>query len=224
MRRVVPCLFALTLLLVACSPATVIIDDNLLRDDSLISGDPCAAPCFRGITPGVTAWLDALTILEDDTEFDNVQKQGPAEGETVIQASWQHGPSAPGCCQIVTEDGETVSLIFLRTAPNHTLGEAIEKYGEPNWMIGQAYTDDQAVVSLLYPDVPMVIYVFVAGEAEGVLSAGSEVVGALYLTPDSFDLLVKTSELHKWDGYGSYSDYMDGEWEVTPSVTLTPTP
>ena len=35
---------------------------------------------------------------------------------------------------------------------------------------------------------------------------------------------MQTTELHRWEGYGSYSDYMEGEWEVTPSVTLTPTP
>ena len=224
MTRVVPCLFALTLLLVACSTGTVLIDEALFQDDSLITGEPCAAPCFRGITPGETAWTDALTLIEDDPEFDNIQKQGPEEGETTIQVSWQQGPDAPGCCQMVTEDGETIALIFLRTAPNHTVGELIDVHGAPDWLTGQEFSEDQAVISLVYQDVAMIIYVFVAGVEEGTLSATSELIGSLYLAPDSVDLLLQTTELHSWEGYGSYKYYMEGELEVTPSVTLTPTP
>ncbi len=224
MRRLAPCLIALLLLLVACTPETVLRDENLLHDDSLITGEPCAAPCFRGITPGETSWTDALTIIEDDAEFANFEKQGPEEDGTVIQLSWQQGPDAPGCCQMVTEDGETVALVFLRTAPDHTLGQLIDAHGAPDWLTGQEYSEDQAVMSLIYQDAPMIIYVYVAGMEEGELNAGSELIGSLYLAPNSVDLLLQTTELHAWDGYGSYKFYMEGDLEITPSVTLTPTP
>ena len=224
MKRIAPGLVALLLVLVACSPATVLIDEKLLQDDSLLSGEPCAAPCFRGITPGESSWVDALTIIEDDAEFENLQKQGPAEGETVIQLSWRQGADAPDCCQMVTEDGETVELIFLRTAPDHSLGQLIDVYGEPAWLTGQEFGEDQAVMSLVYPDVPMIIYVFVPGAADGELHAASELVGSLYLAADSVELFLQTAELHAWEGYGSYRYYMDGEPELTPAVTLTPTP
>ncbi len=224
MTRVLPPLIATLLLLVACSPETVLRDENLLTDESLLTGEPCAPPCFRGISPGETAWADALTIIEDEADFDNIQVQGPAEGSSVIQVSWQQGADAPVCCQMVTEDGETVSLVFLRTAPTHALGDLFEVHGEPTWLTGQEITDTQAVVSLVYPDLSMIVYAFVAGAAEGEVSAGSEVVGALYMEAGSVDLLLQTTDLHRWEGYGSYSAYMAGEWEITPSVTLTPTP
>lgn len=224
MTRALPCLIASLLLLVACSPETLLRDENLLTDEGLLTGEPCGAPCYRGITPGETNWADALTIIEDEADFDNIQTQGPAEGSSVIQVSWQQGADAPVCCQMVTEDGQTVSLVFLRTAPTHSLGQLFEVHGEPTWLTGQEITEDQAVVSLVYPDLPMIVYAFVAGTAEGIVSAGSEVVGALYMEAGSVDLLVQTTELHRWEGFGSYSDYMEGEWEVTPSVTLTPTP
>lgn len=224
MTRASFCLVALLLLLVACSPATVLRDDNLLRDDSLITGEPCAAPCYRGITPGETSWADALTIIEDDPEFENIQTQGPEEGGTVIQVSWQQGADSPVCCQMVTEDSETVALIFLRTAPLHSLADLIEAHGEPDWLTGQEFPDEQAVISLVYPAVPMIVYAFVEGAEEGVLNAGSELVGTLYLAAESMELLLQTTELHRWEGYGSYRSYMEGELESTPSVTLTPTP
>ena len=224
MTRVLPLLIATLLLLAACTPETVLRDESLLTDEALLTGEPCAPPCFRGITPGETFWADALTIIEDEADFDNIQTQGPAEESDVIQVSWQQGADAPVCCQMVTENGETVSLVFLRTAPTHSLGQLFEARGEPTWLTGQEITEDQAVVSLVYPDLLMIVYAFVAGTAEGAISAGSEVVGVLYLEPGSVELLVQTTELHRWEGYGSYSDYMEGEWEVTPSVTLTPTP
>ena len=224
MTRFPAFLVALLLLLAACSQATVLLDDNLLRDNSLVTGEPCIAPCFRGITPGETTWADALTIIEDDPEFENVQTQGPEEGGTVIQVSWQQGADAPGCCQMVTEDGETVALVFLRTAPVHSVADLFGAHGEPTWLTGQEFPDEQAVMSLVYPEVPMIVYAFVEGAAEGVLNAGSELVGTLYLAPGAMELLLQTTNLHLWEGYGSYSSYMDGDWEVTPSVTLTPTP
>ena len=208
----------------ACAPATQLVDDNLLRDDGLLGGVPCAAPCFRGITPGVTSWADALTIIEDDAEFDNIQIQSGEEGSKVMQVTWQQGAEAPGCCQMVTEDGETVALVFLRTAPQHNMADLVEVHGEPAWLTGQEFEEDQAVVNLVYPDLPMIVYAFVAGAAEGALSASSPLVGVLYLEQDAMDLFLQTVELHGWEGYGSYGSYMDGEWEVTPSVTLTPTP
>ena len=221
--KILPFLVAVVVLVAACAPAPVLRDDSLLHDDSLITGQPCAAPCFRGITPGQTSWTDALTIVNDDTEFSNVQTQGPEGDNPAIQVSWQQGSDAPVCCQMVTQDGESVSLVFLRTAPNHTLGELIGAHGEPTYLAGQSFTDDQAIMSLVYPDVPMVVYAFVAGADTGELAASSEIIGALYIVPDDMDLLIKTTELHGWEGYQSYSAYMDSTLVVTPSVTLTPT-
>ena len=38
------------------------------------------------------------------------------------------------------------------------------------------------------------------------------------------DLLLKTNNLHAWEGYDTYLAYQESGFEVTPSVTLTPTP
>lgn len=210
------------LVLVSCAPPPNLRDETLLNDRSLITGQPCAAPCFRGITPGETAWQAAVTIIEDDSNFKNLQTQ-TAENGTSLQAAWQQGDNQV-CCQMASEDGRTVSLVFLRTAPIMTLAELIDAHGEPSYLVGSEFTADQAIISLVYPDVPMVIYVFVAGAEEGRLSDSSEIIGALYFTPAEMELLLQTTDLHAWDGYKSYQEYNEGEFEVTPSITLTPTP
>jgi len=210
------------LFLASCAPPPNLRDETLLNDRSLITGEPCAAPCFRGITPGETTWQDAITIIEDDTDFKNLQTQ-TAENSTSLQAAWQQGDNQV-CCQMASEDGETVSLVFLRTAPSMTLAELIEAHGEPAYLVGSEFTADQAIISLVYPDVPMVIYVFVAGAESGELSDSSEIIGALYFTQTEMELLLQTTDLYAWDGYKSYQEYNSSEFDVTPSITLTPTP
>ena len=102
-------------------------------------------------------------------------------------------------------------------------GGRIIDQGEPKYLVGSPYSDDQAVMNLIYPDKSLVVYAFVAGTT-GSLSESSEIVGVLYMTPPDMDLLIKTSSLHAWAGYKAYQDYDTSTFEVTPSVTLTPTP
>ena len=205
-------------------PAPELRDNTLLTDTSLITGEPCEAPCFLGITPGETNWRDAVTILEDNNTFTNLQTQTAEDSSGRIQVAWQEGEGGSVCCQMLSEDGETVDLLFLRTAPVMTLGEVIRAHGEPEYLSGQEFTEEQAIASLVYPEIPMVIYVFVGGMESGALSEDSEIIGVLYSVESDMALLLQTSELQAWEGYQPLSTYMESELEVTPSVTLTPTP
>jgi len=221
-RLILPGVLALVLLFAACSPPPPLRDDTLLQDTSLVTeNSDCALPCWRGITPGVTAWGDALTILEDDTTLENVNVQEAEDSTAKVAEFQQKGGSA--CCQMFTEDGQFVNVIFLRVAPTSTVGEMIEIHGDPTYLIGSQYSDDQAVMNLIFPELSTVVYAFVPG-TQGSLTEDSEIVGILLMKPEDMDLLLKTNDLHAWEGYQSYTDYESGEFEVTPSVTLTPTP
>lgn len=221
LRLLVPGLLALVLLVAACSPPEL-RDPNMLQDTSLISGEPCEAPCWRGITPGETSWSDALTILEDDATIENLQTQTDDNTNAAL-ATWNQKGGAE-CCQMFSDDGEVVSVLLLRVAPATTLGQVIEKYGEPVYVVGSKFTDDQAALNIIYPEQNMVIYVFAAGTT-GALSESSEVFALLYVVPSQMELLIQTSELHTWSGYSSFEQYADTntEFEVTPAITLTPT-
>jgi hypothetical protein len=84
-----------------------------------------------------------------------------------VQVAWKQGENGNPCCQMMSEDGETVRLTFLRTAPDMTLGQVIEALGAPEFLTGQEFTEEQAFLSRFYPDVPMVIYAFVEGVGTG---------------------------------------------------------
>lgn len=215
-------LASLVLLATACLPAPQLRNDNLLQDTSLITGDPCEAPCWRGIIPGETDWNDALDIIEDSDDFTELTTE-TVENDTIIRAVWQQGEDGESCCQMFSsEDGEIVNIIFLQRAPVMVLSEVIEVWGDPDYVVGVEFSADQAIMNLFYVDVPMVLYVFLPGTEEGELTEDSEIIGTLYITPDDINEILETNNLHVWEGYQSYTAYEEGEFEVTPIATPTP--
>lgn len=192
----------------------------LLADDALLTGEPCAAPCWRGITPGETAWDEALAILQADPTLENVREQTDANSDSKF-ASWGQA-GGEGCCQMFSLDGEVVSILFLRFAPDITLGELFEARGEPSFAISAPASNDQAVINLIYPEAQMIVNAYVAGTT-GSVSADSEVVSALLMSPEENDLVLGTSNLHEWRGYADYAAYSaDAAFDVAPSMTATP--
>ncbi len=224
-RFFLPAALVLVLFVAACSPPLNLRNEKFLNDDSLLTKEPCDAPCWRGITPGETKWSDALTILEDSTDIDNPEVQ-TAQDSSAVGAQWQATGGEP-CCQMISEGGEIVDLLVIWQQPNKTLGELIEARGEPTYAVGTPGDEEQAILSVFYPDNSLIVIVFTAG-ATSELSESSEVIGAYYMTPDRMQLILDTSSLYAWEGYGPFSAYdpdkEDGDFAITPSVTLTPTP
>jgi hypothetical protein len=200
---------------------------KFLKDKSLIEIDNvCDAPCWHGITPGKTTWSDAFVILSGEPDFDKLQTQllpGIPDG---VGASWQP-TDGESCCQIISEDGQIVSSIFLQIAPDITVKQLIDARGEPEYVLGTAGTDTQAIINLFYPEQGMIVFAFVAGAATGRLSETSEILGVYYTTPDRMDLGIKLSSLYGWKSYQPFSAYAPDavapDFKVTQSVTLTPT-
>ncbi|MDX2076822.1 MAG: hypothetical protein SFZ02_10350 [bacterium] len=214
-------LVGLVFLIAACAPTPQLRSDRLLKDDSVVSDEPCAPPCWRNIIPGGTKWNDALNIIRDDPTLASLQTRTD-EATKQIGAAWAQ-KDGDNCCQMFSEDGQTVSFIVAQTTPIIRLGEVIEKHGEPSYIIGDTVSSDQALVSVYYPDIPMLIYVFVEGE-NGAISDRSEVVGFAYLTSDLMGELLQTSNLHTWDGYKTFNEYMQSEFELTPIPSEEVTP
>jgi hypothetical protein len=183
----------------------------------------CSAPCWRGITPGTTAWRDALTIIEDDATLENLQIQGD-DTTSAVGVQFQNVGGSRACCNMASRDGETVDFVSLQLAPTVSVSEVIEVWGDPTYAIGGPVSDDQALVYLFYPNVPMMLAVFVAG-AESSITASSEVIGVIYTTTSDMDELVRSTPLHFWDGYDTFAAYDDeeGTFDQTAMPTLPPT-
>ncbi len=223
-RFILPLFGIFIVLVAACAPPPVLRSDDYLTDSSLVSGEPCEAPCWRGIIPGETLWRDAVITIEDDPQLKNLQVESSEttdeEGNNVTAraGAFQDG-DAQACCQIFSADGEVVDSIFLLLAPNTRLEEVIDIYGEPAWLTGEAITEDQAIMSLIFPDQNFVVYAFVAGEAEGGVTASSEIIGSIYMTTDNMNRIIETTNLYEWDGYQSFRAYVDGNFDLQASIS-----
>lgn len=202
----------LAIVLVACAPPVNLLEENNLKDTSLLTGEPCEAPCWNNIVPGETTYRDAKIIVEDDTRIKNVSEPEIEEGE-IVKAFTFSGGDGPVCCQIIAEDGETINSVLLFLSPQITLGEVLEKYDEPSYVVGEAVNEEQASLALIFPDVPMILYAFVAGAEKGEISASSEIIGAIYMTTVDMDRIITGNDLYNWEGYQSFADYVDGEYD-----------
>lgn len=212
-RRLFLMLIALIAMVVAaCAPTVNLLDENNLKDTSLLSGEPCEAPCWNNIIPGETSFRDALIIVQDDARFVNVEEVEPDEETDARLFGFADGEGSNVCCQVLSEEGEIVDSMLFFLAPEMTLGEVTDKYGDPTYVLGEEVAEDQAIVFLVYPDVPIVIYAHVAG-AQGELSSTSEIVGLLYLTEAGMERLVNGNRFYNWEGYQSYADYIDENYD-----------
>jgi hypothetical protein len=209
--------FGLILMVAACAPDPELRNDDYLSDDSFLTGDPCGAPCWRGITPGETTWQDARTIIEDDPTLEDFQTQSDDETDR-IGAAWSPVDGELCCQMFSSENGEIVEFMILQTAPEEEFSSVSEIHGDPQYLSGEILTEGQGLVSLFYENIPMLIYVFVAGES-GEITESSEVIGFAYMTETLMQELLETSTLQAWDGPGTYREYFEGEPEITPIPT-----
>ena len=198
--------------LVACAPEVKLRDDSRLRDLSLLSGEPCGAPCWNNIVPGETTYQDAKTLLEDDWRYQNIQEAEQQEGNParIFGFSPQEGEV---CCQVFSRDGQTVTSLLLQLAPDLTLGPVIDEFGEPRYVGGESPAAEQAYMALVFPDLLMVVYAFVAGAESGRLSTGSEIIGLMYMAESEMNVLLSCSELYDWAGFLSFGEYIDENYD-----------
>jgi hypothetical protein len=220
----------LTLIVTACAPTIELRNEAYLNDTSLISQDPCSAPCWRGLTPGETPWNTAITQLEDDATLQDVRIQPPAEDSPATAASFQRVDGIP-CCLIYSENGITVDQIFLQVAPNMTLEQVIAAYGEPSYIAGR--TDSgQSVAEVYFPEHQLVVYAYITDSEEGQVAPTSEIVAILLARPQDIQQAIERSDLYNWNGYQSYAEYFTDQpfdktavptelW-TTPETEVTP--
>lgn len=185
-----------------------VVRDDYLADTSLVDADACEAPCWRDITPGETTFDEALELLE----------AMPDVGEIVVQESGQARFATFGetpCCQIVSEEGEVVTIMQINTAPLMQIGDVLERYGEPVYVDGAPFTSRQIIFNLYFPDYSFVAFAFAESEDE-VPTDESVVIGVVYLEPPVFEDILQASSLYAWDGYLSLNDYRSQDFAITP--------
>lgn len=184
------------------APERSLLNDEFLQDSSLLSGTPCDPPCWQNITPGQTRMGEAMSLV---TELESLEIVQPGD----VAFTFRFGDGVP-CCQIASRDGETVASIFLQFAPQTSLGQVIAARGEPDYVLGQPFSETEAVLMLYYPEQNMLLSALVPG-VDGQLNDSSPIIAAVFATSDMFSTSFESAPLQAWRGYLSFREYMDSD-------------
>ena len=190
-----------------------------IGDGGVISGVPCSAPCVFGVRTGETPFDQVLPTLK---------KNGIARSKCFEEpnVSWYLFTCGAGRLNIVV-DTQTNIVVAVWLLPNDSisLGEMIEKYGEPNYVsldqeaLGtihpRFYWNSMRMVVLL-PQIPGNTYdVEKTTEVESISFSDESVYRSSDKVPNSY--------YKPWKGYGIYQAPVETV-PLTPIPTVAMTP
>jgi len=197
-RRIAPLWASVLVGLLALQPSCTA---QPALDDSLLTGDPCAAPCWQGIVPGqsgeeeVIGTLEASQVVNPDTIW---RGDFPVAGVPLVQYAWRHhNPKSPQN-YLYLRDG-VVLRIETYLDYELTLGEVVTRFGPPEGVYAQITAFGEWLgytVVLDYPEIGLTFWslttrasVFdrVYREGVGLLREDLAVTTVTYYAPTSLE-------------------------------------
>ena len=207
-----PLFIVVWLVVSGCSPSPQLRNDAYLNDSSLVSGDPCEAPCWQSLIAGESAWGLAQDLIANNADYTVITNSRDRNtGEAWIEFAYQDGPV---CCRVYSRTQETLSSVYLLLSPQSTVKEVVERYGEPQFITAQEETPDQSYLALVYRDLSFVVYVFADNLSSSEITEDSQVIGVAYHAQSEMEILLQSQTLFSWNGYGTLGDIL-GQPEVT---------
>jgi len=192
-------------------------------DTSLLTDDPCRAPCWHNIIPGVSGEDEVRAQLQDNPFV----KEGTLEyeltewrGVQLGQFSWQARSERYN--RVYLRDGK-VLRIQIRIDHDWTLGEAVDKFGPPEGVFADIYRESYRV-EFYYPTQGLIFESFMLpvdrqvylGDGKGILQEDMKVTQATYFAPTSLEGMISEvylyspdddmegwlANIHEWQGFG----------------------
>jgi hypothetical protein len=169
-----------------------------IGDGGLLSGNPCSAPCFWGITPGITPEKQALTILSS-----KLNVKGCDRWDTRISG----GTRGIDCSDINIgfDDQNYVNGIGFSPSKNISLNDVIRKYGNPDgiFVIATGIEGTSPLVALIYFDnVNMIIHLPDQNSISYDLQSDIIIERIVYLERSDYEFNKRSAQ--QWKGFGKY--------------------
>jgi hypothetical protein len=203
-------LFIVCLILVSftsCASNDSDSQQNLSENGGLLSGVPCSAPCFSGITPGKTNFEQVGAILNKNGLLSD--KNG---SKLVCKNNIDFDNRKIMECQNgfwIGADAKTnfVDYISAKLTPRVSLDNVFGKYGYPNFIAVRLtslpdYADNTAI--LFFDSIQMTVTLETSIESPYPVSASSVVVEVEYFEKNRYQQRWDDFHPIKWDGYRSY--------------------
>ena len=191
-----------------------------IGDGGVIAGVPCSAPCVFGIQAGETQFEQVMPTLE---------KNGIASSKCLTEpnVSWFLFTCGAGRLNVqVDTQTNIVNAVWLRPNDSISLGEIIEKYGEPHYV-----TIDQETPGTIHPrfywnSIRMLVTLpGISGETYDVKKT-TEVETIDFSDENLYRTSEKESDPYyrPWKGYGIYQAPVESIPLIPmPTIAMTPT-
>jgi hypothetical protein len=186
-------------------------------DMSLLTGEPCAPPCWQGLTPGVSTEEEVLEYAASSHDLADYHLDTSAS-RTVIQWQTPCGASQRVDNFLLIRD-DMLSVIMVCLDYELTLAQSLETYGPPESFRAnrKGGSSIDAEVILFHPTLGLASRLELKPSAEGYeLRPDGKVMRVWYFAPTSLDGLSglagwipfpdkrENAEivLQDWQGYG----------------------
>lgn len=106
---------------------------NRPLDDSVLSGAPCAPPCWYGLVAGVTDADEVRRFLDNSPFVARQERESLADGGEVYRWAWAPagGAIVPGSNALYLRDG-VLQRIVVSPEVALTLSQIVDAYGAPH--------------------------------------------------------------------------------------------
>lgn len=194
---------------IAVTPQTVTPEISRAWQLTWLDQPICRPPCWQNITPGLTTRDEAVSILEN---MPNVEITYDKEDGL----TWYFGTKKVEGGNIVTPTGGIVSSIWLGSINNDLqFKKVVEFYAFPEYVQPYDCRDGMCSTALIYPDLGMLLGVFVINENDNFTAPQIEIlpetiVDRVYFTEpgaESARNLLRSGNMPPvmaWKGYGAY--------------------
>jgi hypothetical protein len=189
-----------------------------IGDGGVLSGVPCSAPCVFGIRAGETPFDQVMPTLEKNGIASSKCFQEPS-------VSWYLFTCGAGRLNVqVGTQTNIVNAVWLLPNDSITLGEMIEKYGEPKYVtldqeapgtIHPRFYWNSIRMSVVLPEIPGNTYDVEKTTAVEIISFSDENLYRIYEKSAN-------SYSKPWKGYGTYRAPVEFI-PLTPIPTVAPT-
>jgi hypothetical protein len=185
------------------------------KDRGLLSGDPCAPPCFEGVTPGESHQADVEALLTRTGVLDTCEYIPQPDDQRQEELA-----VAGFLCEGFTTfafDVQSATLVQLAFQPSRgvTTGEFIRVHGQPSgvfvWVEG---SPDQPLVGmeLYFEKLATILHVNMTDGVTFNLRESTDITRVVYASDAFFENAVNSDPragLQPWRGYGLYEPSVD---------------
>jgi uncharacterized protein YcfL len=237
MKRKIAISVLFVVLLVSCSAAKTVIptqeidlenmdpatamaylaEDINIGDGGLLSGQPCASPCTFGIRVGETQLEQVIPVLGEN---------GVSHCWTEPSISWSL-ISCGGNRLNVQVDMQTnlVNAIWFDPSVPISLGEIIEKYGEPNYVTLDQEAPDTIHPRFYWNSIRMLVMLPQISGNTYAVEKDTEVEAIDFSDENLYRISDKETEPYykPWNGYGIYQAPVETiPLTSMPTIAMTP--